>query len=62
MWLYNRIVFGNLKNNHNNYIDLTDIELFVLNNLLIVTLLVGVLPEVFLIELRPSLMFICSNF
>lgn len=62
MWLYNRIVFGNLKNNHNNYIDLTDIELFVLNNLLIVTLLVGILPEVFLIELRPSLMFICSNF
>ena len=60
LWLYNRIIFGNLKiNNTITYKDITLREFFILFPLLLLTLLLGVYPKFFLnyIHFSSSILF-----
>lgn len=55
IWLYNRICFGNLKIQYNSvYIDISKREFFVLLPLVVMTLVMGVYPNLFLDYLYAS--------
>lgn len=55
LWLFNRIAFGNLKVQYlRSFSDLNKREFFVLVPLIIGTLILGLLPDIFLIPLHTS--------
>jgi proton-translocating NADH-quinone oxidoreductase chain M len=55
LWLFNRIVFGNVKNQYlNKYIDLSLREFVVFLPLILGTLFVGVYPNIFLSSIHMS--------
>lgn len=55
LWLFNRIAFGNLKVQYLRFFsDLNKREFFVLLPLIIGTLILGLLPDIFLIPLHTS--------
>jgi proton-translocating NADH-quinone oxidoreductase chain M len=55
IWLYNRVCFGNLKIQHNSiYIDISQREFYVVLPLILMTLIMGFLPNLFLDYLYTS--------
>ena len=55
LWLFNRIVYGNLKTQYfKGYIDLSKRELFIFIPLILGTLVIGLYPEVFLNSMHIS--------
>ena len=55
LWLFNRIAYGNLKTQYfNNFLDLSKREFMVFLPLLIGTLLMGLLPNIFLSIMHMS--------
>lgn len=55
LWLYNRVVFGNLKEHYTlQFIDMDFREFSVMFPLLVFVFLIGVYPSVFLSYLQPS--------
>ena len=60
LWLYNRIVFGNIKSQYLiNFLDLNKIEFFILTVLFILVILFGIIPSNILKFINLSLI---SNF
>jgi proton-translocating NADH-quinone oxidoreductase chain M len=55
LWLFNRIIYGNLKTQYiNNFSDLTKKDLFVFIPLLFGTLILGIFPNIFLCVIQTS--------
>tara|TARA_B100000614_G_scaffold262904_1_gene299972 strand:+ start:1139 stop:2599 length:1461 start_codon:yes stop_codon:yes gene_type:complete len=62
LWLYNRVVFGNLKVTYiNHFYDITRRELFTFTPLLILTIYMGIYPSIFLDPMYISLIN-CINY
>jgi len=60
LWLYNRVVFGNIKSQYLiNFLDLNKIEFFILSVLFILVILFGIIPSNILKFINISLI---SNF
>jgi len=54
-WLYNRIVYGNLKTQYvSSFLDINKREFLVFLPLILGTLVMGVYPEIFLTPLHMS--------
>ena len=59
LWLFNRIVYGNLKTQYSiSFIDLNKLELLVFMPLILGTIFMGLVPEIFVISIRMSLNFL----
>lgn len=55
LWLFNRIAYGNLKTQYfNNYIDLNKREFVVFLPLILGTLIIGLVPDIFLNSIHMS--------
>lgn len=58
LWLYNRIIFGNVKANYTNfYEDINFREFIIMFVLLILVFVLGLYPELFIVKIKD-----CSNF
>ena len=55
LWLYNRVCYGNLKTQYiKNFVDLNKREFLIFLPLLLGTLLMGILPNIFLLPIHMS--------
>ncbi len=55
LWLLNRVVYGNLKTQHlQKIIDISRIEIYIFSPLIIGTLIIGFLPNIFLSPINAS--------
>jgi len=61
LWLYNRIIFGNIKVNYTlRFTDLNVKEFVIMSPLFIFIFLMGILPNFFLSYIHLSSAFICA--
>ena len=62
LWLFNRIVYGNLKTQYfNKFLDLTKREFMVFLPLMFGTLIIGVIPNIFLDSIHMSINFLIES-
>jgi len=63
LWMYNRIIFGNLKSVYTlKYMDITLDEFFILISLTVLVLYMGIFPEIFLKIIFFNLLNLTVNF
>jgi proton-translocating NADH-quinone oxidoreductase chain M len=63
LWLFNRIIYGNLKTQYiNSFLDLTKKDVIIFLPLIIGTLLLGIFPNVFLRVIEMSLLKLVESF
>ncbi len=62
IWLYNRVCFGNLKTQYNDiYLDISKREFYVILPLLLLTVVMGIYPNLFLENLYSCTLFLLYN-
>lgn len=61
LWLYNRIIFGTIKIKYfNKYLDITKREYIYLLPLVILTLILGIYPHIFIISMNNTLSYLLN--
>ena len=59
LWLFNRIAYGNLKTQYfNQFLDLNKREFFIFAPLVFGTLVIGLMPDIFLLPMHMSVNFL----
>ena len=62
LWLYKRVIFGELKNNLNDILDLKKTEIFILLSLAIPILVFGFYPEPLINSIEVSIENLINNY
>jgi len=63
LWVFNRIVYGNLKTQYlNSFVDINKREFYIFLPLVLATLFVGIYPEIFLMPMNVSIISLVEHF